>query len=81
MFIEKRESRFTFDPGRGHTSYQSIVFYKHTNPSGFADTSIVMHDHTPCTVNRLKAQHTLAQWQRLGKRRNNEPMATHWENR
>ena len=35
MFIEKRESRFTFDPGRGHTYYQSIVFYKHVNPPGF----------------------------------------------
>ena len=68
MFIEKRESLFTFDPGRGHTSYQSIVFYKHTNILGFADSNFVLNGHHPGTANRLKARHTLAQCQRLGKR-------------
>ena len=66
MFIEQRALRFTFDPGRGHTFYHLIVFYKHANPLGFADNNFVLH--YPSTINRLKARHTLAQWQRLGKR-------------
>ena len=77
MFIEQRALRFTFDPGRGHTSYQSIVFYKHANPPGFGDTSIVLHDHLPgtITINMLKAQHT------LGNDEKQQPMATIWENK
>ena len=52
MFIEKA-SQFTYDPGRGHTSHHSIVFYKHTNPPGFVANHFVLHNHHPCTVNRL----------------------------
>ena len=81
MFIEKQNHGLHLTPA-GVTSPMNQLFSINMQTLWVLEAiNFVLHDHPPGTFNRLKAQHTLAPWQRLGKRWNNNPMATTWENR
>ena len=81
MFIEKRESRFTFDPGRGHTSYQSIVFYKHANPPGFGSYQLCFAQspsrHNQQAEGPAYPSPMATSWETMKQ----QPMASPWDNR